>query len=81
MFEIKVARAYTRAVMNRFEEAMKYATTYKISQDPEGGPNDWVVQHTNRSCRIVWGQHQFKIVANVDDGKYSCECKNWEHTV
>jgi hypothetical protein len=29
MFEIRVARAYTRAVMNRFEEAMKYATAYK----------------------------------------------------
>ena len=55
MFEIRVARAYTRAVMNRFEEAIKYATAYKISQDPEGGPNDWVVQHMNRSCRIVWG--------------------------
>jgi hypothetical protein len=30
MFEIRVARAYTRAVMNRFEEAMKYVTVYKI---------------------------------------------------
>jgi hypothetical protein len=50
------------------------------SQDPEGGPDDWVVQHTNMSCRIVWGQHHFKFVANVDDGKYTCECKNWEHT-
>jgi hypothetical protein len=53
MFEIRVARAYTRAVMNRFEEAMKYDNAYKISQDPQDGPNDWVVQHMNRSCRIV----------------------------
>jgi hypothetical protein len=79
MFEIRVARVYTRAVMNRFEDAIKYATAYKISQELEGGPNDWVVQHTNRSCIIVWGQHQFKVVANVDDSKYTCECKNWEH--
>jgi hypothetical protein len=35
MFEIRVARAYTRAVMNRFEEVMKYASAYKISQDPQ----------------------------------------------
>jgi hypothetical protein len=47
MFEIRVARAYTRVVMNQFEKSMKYATVYKISQDPEGGPNDWVVQHYN----------------------------------
>jgi hypothetical protein len=79
MFEIRVAREYTRAMMNRFEESMKYATVYKISQYPDGGPNDWVVQHTNRSCRNVWGQHQFKVVANMDDGKYTSECKNWEH--
>ncbi|WVZ79929.1 hypothetical protein U9M48_027451 [Paspalum notatum var. saurae] len=52
-FEIKVARAYTRAVMNRFEESMKYATAYKIAHDLDGGVNDWVVQHTKRSNRIV----------------------------
>ncbi|WVZ89640.1 hypothetical protein U9M48_036019, partial [Paspalum notatum var. saurae] len=56
-----VARAYTRAVMNMFEESMKYATAYKIKCDPDGGVNDWVVQHTKRSNKIVWGQHQFKV--------------------
>jgi hypothetical protein len=30
MFEIRVARAYTRAVMNRFEESIKNATAYRI---------------------------------------------------
>jgi hypothetical protein len=46
---------------------MKYAMAYKISQDLVGGPNDWVV-------------HQFKVVANMDDKKYTCECKSWDHT-
>jgi hypothetical protein len=58
MFEKRVARTYTRAVMNRFLEYLKYATTNKI----------------------VWGQHQFKVMADVDAGKYECECKHWEHT-
>ncbi|WVZ64500.1 hypothetical protein U9M48_014004 [Paspalum notatum var. saurae] len=78
-FEIKVARAYTRAVMNRFEESMKYATAYKISRDPDGYENDWVVQYTKRSNRIVWGQHQFKVFADVEAGRYTCECKQWAH--
>ncbi|WVZ63324.1 hypothetical protein U9M48_012965 [Paspalum notatum var. saurae] len=52
-FEFKVARAYTRAVMNRFEESMKYATAYKITCDPDGGVNDWVVPHTKRSNKIM----------------------------
>ena len=80
MFEIRVARAYTRAVMNRFEESIQYATAYRITLDPDGGANDWLVQHTSRSKRIVWGQHQFKVNADVEAGKFKCECKQWEHT-
>ena len=80
MFEIRVARAYTRAVMNRFEESIKYATAYRITLDPDGGANDWLVQHTSRSKRIVWGQHQFRVMADVEAGKFKCECKQWEHT-
>jgi len=80
MFEIRVARAYTRAVMSKFQESLKYATAFKIMHDEEGGANDWVVQHTTRSNKIVWGQHQFKVTADEDAGKYTCECKHWEHT-
>ena len=54
-FEVRVARAYTRTVMNRFEETMKYATAYRIASDPDGSEIDYVVQHTKRSNRIVWG--------------------------
>jgi hypothetical protein len=28
----------------------------------------------------VWGQHQFKVMADVGAEKYECECKHWEHT-
>ncbi|WVZ84433.1 hypothetical protein U9M48_031466 [Paspalum notatum var. saurae] len=79
-FEIRVARAYTRVVINRFEESMKCSTAYKIVRDPDGGPDDYLVQHTSRSNKIVWGQHQFKVKADVETGKYFCECKQWEHT-
>ena len=75
-----VSRAYTRAVMNRFEESMKYATAYKILKDADGCDNEWIVQHTKRSNKIVWGQHQFKITADIEAGEYTCECKQWEHT-
>lgn len=75
MFEIRIARAYTRDVMNRFNETIKYATAYRITHDSDGGINDWLVQHTTRSNKIVWGQHQYKVVADVDGQKYTCECK------
>jgi hypothetical protein len=80
MFKIRVARAYIRAVMNRFEESIKYATAYRISLDPDGGTNDWLVQHTSRLKKIVSGQHQFRVMADVEAGKFKCECKQWEHT-
>jgi hypothetical protein len=80
MFEIRIARAYTRVVMNRFDESIKYATAYRISLDLDGGTNDWLVQHTPRSKKIVWGQHQFRVMVDVEAEKFQCECKQWEHT-
>jgi hypothetical protein len=79
MFEIRVARAYTSVVMNKFQESLKYATAFKIMHDPDGGANDWVVQHTTRLKKIVWRQHQFKLTADEESEKYTCECKHWEH--
>jgi hypothetical protein len=66
--------------MNRFHESLKYATAYKIAHDPDGGVNDRVVEHTTRSNKIVWGKHEFKVMADINAGKYACECKHWEHT-
>jgi hypothetical protein len=66
--------------MNRLEETMRYDTAYRIAADPEGGDYSWVVQHTTRSNKIVWGQHQFMVIADMDDGVYTCECKRLEHT-
>jgi hypothetical protein len=40
---VRVSRAYTRAVMNRFKESMKYATAYKILKDTDGCDKDWIV--------------------------------------
>jgi hypothetical protein len=42
-------------VMNKFQESLKYATAFKIMHDQEGGANDWVVQHTTRSKKIMRG--------------------------
>jgi hypothetical protein len=36
MFEIRVARAYTRVVMNKFQECLKYAIAFKIMHNPYG---------------------------------------------
>lgn len=79
-FEICVGRAYIRAVFARFEDTLKKATAFKITQDPARGQNSWLIQHTNRSNKIVWGQHQFHVTVDEDKEVFECECKQLEHT-
>jgi hypothetical protein len=58
---------------------LQYATAYRIAPDLDGGANDWVVQHTARSNKDLLGQHQFRVMADVEAKKCTCECKQWEH--
>jgi hypothetical protein len=37
-------------------------------KNTDGCDKDWIVQHTKRSNKIVWGQHQFKITADIEAG-------------
>jgi hypothetical protein len=67
-------------VFARFEETLKKATAFKIVQDHDKGPKNWLVQHTSRSDKIVWGQHQFQVMVDEDNGVFECECKQLEHT-
>lgn len=59
---------------------MRKASAYKVMPDPIKGEHSWLVQHTKRSEKIVWGQHQFEVTVNQDSGEFTCECKTWEHT-
>jgi hypothetical protein len=59
---------------------MKYATAYRILEDTDGCDKDWIIQHTKRSNKMVWGQHQFKKTTDIEAGEYTCECKQFEHT-
>uniref|UniRef100_K4AM20 Protein FAR1-RELATED SEQUENCE n=1 Tax=Setaria italica TaxID=4555 RepID=K4AM20_SETIT len=79
-FEIHVSRIYTRNVFNDFEKKIIDCTVFNIEDDPIEGENCYFVTHTNRSSKISWGQHQFKVNANKENGDFHCECKEWQHT-
>nr|XP_034592503.1 protein FAR1-RELATED SEQUENCE 5-like [Setaria viridis] len=36
--------------------------------------------HLSRSWQYAWFQHSFRVEADVRSGRYTCECKTWEHT-
>lgn len=79
-FEVGVSRVYTRKVFDKFEKSMNLCTAYRIEEDETEGRCHYLVSHTNRSSKISWGQHEFKVYANKSTGEYTCECKHWEHT-
>nr|TKV94263.1 hypothetical protein SEVIR_9G282400v2 [Setaria viridis] len=80
-FEIQVSRIYTRYVFKDFEKKMIDCTAFDIEDNPIEGETCYLVTHTNRSSKISWGQHQFKVRANKENGEFHCECKEWQHTV
>jgi hypothetical protein len=79
-FWVGLARLYTKNVYARWEETLVKASAYRVTNDIEKGENCWLVQHTKRSEKIVWGQHQFQVYVNKETGEFTCECKTWEHT-
>jgi hypothetical protein len=75
-----MSKIYTRSVFAEFERKMVDCTAFDIEDDPTGGQNCYLVTHTNRTSKISWGQHRFKVRADKDIDDYHCECKEWEHT-
>ncbi|RCV30530.1 hypothetical protein SETIT_6G102800v2 [Setaria italica] len=71
---------YTRNVFKDFEKKMIDCTAFDIEDNPIEGETCYLVTHTNRSSKISWGQHQFKVRANKENGEFHCECKEWQHT-
>jgi hypothetical protein len=78
-FVVQMSRVYTRAVFKLFEEALDDCTAFRIDMDI-GNTNRWIVLDMEHSEKHDWCQLQFKVLADVQKGRYECECKQWEHT-
>ncbi|WVZ70134.1 hypothetical protein U9M48_018826 [Paspalum notatum var. saurae] len=70
-FEIQVSRIYSRAVFKDFERKMVLCSAYNIEDDVQTGCHAYLVQHTNKTNKISWGQHQFKVHADKNRGEFS----------
>ena len=79
-FGIQMGRIYTRNVFKDFEEKIFHSTAYKIEDNTVAGTNCYLVCHTNKTSKISWGQHKFKVRADKENDEFSCECREWEHT-
>ncbi|XP_022681792.1 protein FAR1-RELATED SEQUENCE 5 [Setaria italica] len=78
-FDGHLSRVYTRAVYKKYRETYIYSTAFRI--DPHPTEVDvYLVTHTDQSWQYAWFQHSFRVEADVRSGRYTCECKTWEHT-
>ncbi|XP_072151368.1 protein FAR1-RELATED SEQUENCE 5-like [Setaria viridis] len=78
-FDGHLSRVYTRAVYKKYRETYIYSTAFHI--DPHPNEVDvYLVTHTDQSWQYAWFQHSFRVEADVRSGRYTCECKTWEHT-
>ncbi|KAF8699463.1 hypothetical protein HU200_034687 [Digitaria exilis] len=55
-------------------------TAYNVEDDQIEGKDYYLITHTNRSSKISWGQHKFKVCAKQEEGEFRCECREFEHT-
>ncbi|XP_062224618.1 protein FAR1-RELATED SEQUENCE 3-like [Phragmites australis] len=79
-FVDQLRRVYTRRVFEQVQRTVTSATRYRIDDDLVGRKNHYLVSHTRRTNKISWGQHQFKVCADIECQKFTCECRTWEHT-
>ena len=78
-FDEQLSRVYTRAVYNEYKREYDNSTAFLIENDPDK-ENGYLIRHQTWDGNFCWARHAFKVVANMDAGEYTCECKQWEHT-
>jgi hypothetical protein len=78
-FDLDLSRVYMRVVYKKYKETYMNNTAFHITDDKEC-ENGYLVTHTNESRKYAWYQHSFKVIANVEDEIFECECHTWEHT-
>ena len=75
-FDEQLSRVYTRAVYQEYKKQYNNSTAFVI--EPDLDPmvkNGWFVKHENDEGSFCWAQHAFRVVADTNDGEYSCGCK------
>jgi hypothetical protein len=55
------------------------STPFRMEPNP-GVPNGFLVKHQRGAGGFCASNHAFRILADVVQGEYGCECHQWEHT-
>jgi hypothetical protein len=70
---------YTRKVYLEYRETFTKSTTFRMEPNP-AVRNGYLVKHQRGGDEFCWANHAFRVHADVENGEYRCECRQWEHT-
>jgi hypothetical protein len=66
-----------RKVYLEYRHVFDKSTTFRMDPNP-GVPIGFFVKHQRGG--FCWSNHAFCVHADVVQGEYRCECRQWEHT-
>jgi hypothetical protein len=79
LFDDQLTWMYTRKVYLEYRDMYDKSTTVWIDVNPEV-PHGYLVRHQKGGDDFCWANHAFRVHADVENGEYRCECRQWEHT-
>jgi hypothetical protein len=78
-FDDQLMRLYTRKVYLEYRTVFDKSTAFRM--DPNlSMPNGYLVKHQRGAGGFCCSDHAFRVHADVVQGEYRCECRQWEHT-
>jgi hypothetical protein len=68
-----------RKVYHKYRKTFDKSTAFRMDPNP-GVHHAYLVKHQKGGGEFCWSDHAFRVHANVENGDYRCECRQWEHT-
>jgi hypothetical protein len=78
-FDDQLLWLYTRKVYLEYRQVFDKSTTFQMDPNP-GVADGYLVKHHQGSGGFGWSDHAFRVQANIKNGEYGCEWRQWEHT-
>jgi hypothetical protein len=82
LFDNQLTRMYMRKVYLEYRYTYDKSTTFRIDVNPDV-PHGYLMRHQQGGGGgkdFCWANHVFRVHADVENGYYQCECRQWEHT-
>jgi hypothetical protein len=74
-----VINLFTRKVYLEYRQVFDKSAAFRMYPNP-GVPNGFLVKHQWGGRGFYWSNDAFRVYADVVQGEYRCECRQWKHT-